>query len=209
MYAHVSHRGALLPAAAMHDEDACARLVGWINANCDNLAHRLTILPTKNAPTDSNAVLERFAEGGTVASYHSSPHSAGGPVLAAWPNIKDMGRAIHATPRDQVLVCLEWAESYEGWASAVGAYNAATDRVQAPISDELTSDFKYLLMWDTEIGQGPKRGRGRGRIHPTIRKLRDAGLSEEFVVTYALGLGLSGDMAVDLGAHFREVDHSS
>lgn len=85
-----------------------------------------------------------------------------------------MAQAIQATPRDQTLICLEWSESFEGWASAVGAYNAATDEIETALDDELVKDFEYLLMWDTEILGGAKRGRGRDRIHPTIRGLKDA-----------------------------------
>ncbi|MGC4960031.1 hypothetical protein [Gordonia sp. DT101] len=46
------------------------------------------------------------------------------------------------------------------------------------MDDALVGKFEYLLMWDTEILSGAKRGRGRERIHPTIRDLEDAGLSE-------------------------------
>lgn len=133
------------------------------------------------------------------------PHSPGGPVLSAWPTVSDMAQAIQATPRDQTLICLEWSESFEGWASAVGAYNAATDEIETALDDELVKDFEYLLMWDTEILGGAKRGRGRDRIHPTIRGLKDAGLSEQFVATFALGLGASSGVAEHLVLHYREV----
>lgn len=205
MHAHVTHRGALLPAGARDDSDANGRLIDWINSNCVDLGQRLTIIPRRNTPLNANPTLQRFSSRGVVDIARNRPHSPGGPVLSAWPTISDMAQAIQATPRDQTLVCLEWSESFEGWASAVGAYNAATDEIEAALDDELVKDFEYLLMWDTEILGGTKRGRGRERIHPTIRGLKDAGLSEQFVATFALGLGASSGVAEHLLLHYREV----
>lgn len=206
MHADVTHRGALLPKSVMTDDAACNRLVNWIRDNCGDLAHRLTLLPQTTTPLTGNSVLRRFARTGSrVESYRSHGHSEGGPLLAAWPTPEDMARAISAVPRDQVVICLEWSESFEGWASAVGAYNAEIDQIQPPLEDDLAGEFEYLLMWDSEILEGAKRGRGRDRIHPTIRTLKDAGLSEQFVMTYALALGASGNVAEHIAKHYREV----
>lgn len=87
-------------------------------------------------------------------------------------------------------------------ASTVGAYDAATDSHVPALNSGVVSDFEYLLMWDTEIIEGAKRGWGRERIHPTRRKLKSAGLDEQFVMTYALGLGASANLARHLAKHY-------
>ncbi|MGC5026273.1 hypothetical protein ACLQ3K_16095 [Tsukamurella sp. DT100] len=205
MYAHVSHRGALLPAASRLDPDANRRLLEWIASNCTDLDQRITVMPNRNAPLDGNAVLKRFSSAGTVEIARNHPRSPGGPVLSAWPTLDDLAVAIGATPKDQTVICLEWSESYQGWASAVGAYNAATDEIEPSIDDELIGDFKFVLQWDSEIFGGAKRGHGREIIQPTIKKLKNAGLSELFVASYAVGLGASASIAENLRKHYREV----
>jgi len=42
----------------------------------------------------------------------------------------------------------------EGWARAVGAYNAQTDTEATPLASELHDEFSSMLMWDREIGEG-------------------------------------------------------
>lgn len=206
MLAQVTHTGALLPIAAKNDDDACLRLVAWIKHNCDGLGQRLTVLPRRDVPLNNHLVVKRFASRGDVGITRSSPHSAGGPVLAVWPGLKDLGAAISATPIGQTLICLEWSdtESCAGWASAVGAYDAATDTIVPPLDPELVHEFKYLLMWDAEIGGGAKSGKGRERLHEPLAAMKNAGLNQQFVMTYAMGLGLSASAARDLGLHYRE-----
>ncbi|WP_156525479.1 hypothetical protein [Gordonia sp. 852002-50816_SCH5313054-c] len=205
MHAHVSHRGAILSAEAMHDGPAIDRLTAWIKENCTNTGQRLTILPRRDTPTDNHPFVRRCVRQGDVGILRNRPHSRGGPVFAIWPSIEHMAHAVAATPSDQVLVCLEWSESFAGWASAVGAYDAAADSVVPALDSEVVSDFEYLLMWDTEIFEGAKRGWGRERIHPTLRKLKTAGLDEQFVMTYALGLGASANLARHLAKHYGVV----
>ncbi|WP_172399004.1 hypothetical protein [Gordonia sp. i37] len=44
-----------------------------------------------------------------------------------------MREAITSTPDGQVLVCLEWHESFAGWACAVEAFNARTGDTERPL----------------------------------------------------------------------------
>ena len=60
-----------------------------------------------------------------------------------------------------------------------------------------------MLMWDREISEGAQRGRNRERVQSHLRVLKAAGLSEEFVIGYALALGLSDHSFPELRSHYQ------
>ncbi|MBY4212969.1 hypothetical protein HQO46_16435 [Rhodococcus fascians] len=204
MMPNVQHRGAWMPAGVPDDESE-NRLIEWVANNVDMLRLRVTLLPSAQTSVERHRFLKAFAGKGTTSSHRSFVgSSAGGPVTAAWPTETHMYKAIRATPRGQVLVCLDSGfPSFEGWACAVRAFNARTGETEIPLEAGLLAAVETLLFWDREIGGGAQRGEGRDRIHAPLRDLIAAGLSEDFVATYCLALGLHDFLLPKLRNHYQ------
>lgn len=109
MYADVRHRGAWLSWAdgpAEDDEPAEDALIEWSNENCEAIDNRLVIVPTVSS-SPGDGVVGMFAENAVVESVASrSLRRTGGPVVAAWPEVKMLDVAIgHA--HGQTLIAIE------------------------------------------------------------------------------------------------------
>jgi hypothetical protein len=193
MYVDIRHRGAWFPADARLDRDASNRMAKWIKANVPNLGKRVVVTPQMRTPLDGPpAVLAALAKGAPHKSDRGGADWTwgSGPVVAAWPDEQSLGRCVPMAV-DQTLILFEWPPSgrFTGWATATEAFNAATGETTAPLTEELHEEFVDMFFWDRELVGGALRGRDRDRPQQHLRNLHDAGLDEDFVVTYALALG--------------------
>lgn len=209
MHAQIRHSGAWLPWSLDPDGPDADRAVS-------NLADRLRLDPQVNERIGLFPNGHSLHEASGIVKALAGPHrflsrsySGGrpkGPVVAVYPTVEGLADALgYAT--DRLLVVLEWGSTpeLEGWAAAVGAYNAHTDAEATPLEPELHDEFTSMLMWDREIGESAQRGRNRERVQSHLQVLKAAGLTEDFVIGYALALGLNDHRFSKLRAHFQAV----
>lgn len=207
MHAQIRHSGAWLPWSMDPDEPGAERSVGNLAARLSldpQVNERIGLFPNGHTLRDASRVVKELAGPRRFLSRSYSGGRPKGPVVAVYPTAEGLADAVgYAT--DRLLVVLEWGSTpeLEGWATAVGAYNAQTDSETAPLDPELHDEFSSMLMWDREIGEGAQRGRNRERVQSHLRVLKAAGLSEDFVIGYALALGLSDHSFPKLRAHYQ------
>ncbi|BCI87640.1 hypothetical protein PJK45_02955 [Mycobacterium kansasii] len=206
MYAEVRHRGALLPASARLDAETGKRLAGWINDNVPSLGRRVVVTPLLSNRVDTPRVAASLAKGAARQNERGNGDAwtwGSGPVVAAWPTERTLQRCVPMAI-DQTLIVLDWNSRppFEGWAAATGAYNAATDKSTPLLDRALHDEFVGMLEWDRELVGSARTGRDRGLPQAHLRALRAAGLDEDFVVTYAIALGYTGDLK-RLREHYR------
>lgn len=206
MHADIRHRGAWFPADARLDHDASDRMRQWIKANVPHLGKRVIVKPQLRTPVDGPpAVLAALAKGAPQQSDRGGADWAwgSGPVIAAWPDENALQRCV-AMAIDQTLIVFEWPPSgrFTGWATATKAFNAATGETTAPLAEGLHDEFVDMLYYDRELVGGALRGTDRDRPQQHLRNLHDAGLDENFVVTYSAALGHMID-AKFIREHYR------
>jgi hypothetical protein len=207
MHAQIRHSGAWLPWSMDPDEPDAERAVGNLAARLrldPQVNERIGLFPNGHTLRDASGVVEAIAGPHRFLSRSYSGGRPKGPVVAVYPTAEGLADAV-GYAADRLLVVLEWGSTpeLEGWATAVGAYNAQTDAETAPLHPELHDEFSSMLMWDREISEGAQRGRNRERVQSHLRVLKAAGLSEDFVIGYALALGLSDHSFPKLRAHYQ------
>lgn len=186
-----------MPWDVMYDSDAGDRLRGWIreNVDADHLTKRVVITPQKSGNAiDDPPILAALARN---APWHGSRNpgpSRHGLVVSAWPLEPTLQLCI-SRAHNSTLVVFQWGNrlQLDGWATAVRAFNAATGEPTPALDEELDKEFRYLLMYSSELGQGAQKGEQRHIPQASMSTFKRAGLSENFVVTYCIGLGYSGD----------------
>jgi hypothetical protein len=206
VYAEVRHRGAVLPASARLDAEAGKRLAGWINDNVPSLGRRVVVTPNLSNRVDTPRVAASLAKGAARQNERGNGDAwtwSSGPVVAAWPTERTLQRCVPMAI-DQTLIVLDWNSRppFDGWAAATGAYNAATDENTLLLDRALRDEFVGMSQWDRELVGSARTGRDRGLPQAHLRALRAAGLDEDFVVTYAIALGYTGDLK-RLREHYR------
>ena len=206
MYAEVRHRGAVLPASARLDAEAGKRLAGWINDNVPSLGRRVVVTPNLSNRVDTPRVAASLGKGAARQNERGNGDAwtwSSGPVVAAWPTERTLQRCVPMAI-DQTLIVLDWNSRppFDGWVAATGAYNAATDENTPLLDRALHDEFVGMSQWDRELVGSARTGRDRGLPQAHLRALRAAGLDEDFVVTYAIALGYTGDLK-RLREHYR------
>lgn len=131
----VMHSGAWLPVWAWADNDAWNRLIDWAEDNCDNYADRLIVTPQRGNRLESPQGLKTIAQGGHRLDARQARTWVKGhrPVVVVWPIQRIVQRLVcnlGGLP-NQSIILLEQAasvdaQSFQGWAAAVGAFNADT-----------------------------------------------------------------------------------
>ncbi|WP_212808074.1 MULTISPECIES: hypothetical protein [unclassified Mycolicibacterium] len=205
MHAYIAHRGAWLPSEFMDDDDANRRLAIWIKENIgdDEYRNRVIFTPLKSNETSSPKVLAALARNApNVASRNPGPHRHG-LVVAAWPREPQLQECV-GRAKDQTLIVFQWGDylSFDGWATAVQAFNAGTGEPTPPLDEELDEEFRSLLMSSRELSSGAQRGRERHIPQSSMAVFKSAGLDEDFVVTYCIALGYLGDTK-NIRNHYR------
>lgn len=176
----------------------------WVSAHCEDLPQRVTLMPAADTPRDRTPFLEAFTANGKVFSHRSYRGGARGPVLAAWPGVTQLERAVQIVPTHQVLIVYDWgSNSNEGWATAVQAFDARTETTVAPLDFDLHGEFELLLRHTRELHGGAVNGRDRHIPQRSLRTLKSAGLDEDFVVTYCIALGFGDHGVKRLREHYR------
>lgn len=192
MYEEVRHRGAWIPADALREPDAGPRLAEWIIENIANLNNRVIVTPVLSNPVDNPPVLAALADDAPHRSANGGPNWqwGSGPVVLAWPGDDLLLDAV-SMATNQAIILFEWSArvNFLGWATATEAFNAETGETIEPLPEELHKKFVRTLHYDSELLGGALRGQGREHPQRYLRELADAGLDEDFVVTYALALG--------------------
>lgn len=127
-------------------------------------------------------------------------------VILAYPKLTTLASASSAVTRDGMLVVFEYGAPplLDGWITAAGAFDPLTGLNTERLDSDLHSTFTSMLMWEAEIGQGAKKGSQRHLVQHPLAKLKDAGLSEDFVVTYCATLGLSDHYWKRLREHYQQ-----
>lgn len=207
MHAQIRHSGAWLPWIMDPDGPDAERAVSNLASRLrldPQVDERIGLFPNGHTLRDASGVVKAIAGPHRFLSRSYSGGRPKGPVVAVYPTVEGLTDAVgYAT--DRLLVVLEWGSTpeLEGWATAVGAYNAQTDSEEAPLDPELHDEFSSMLMSEREIGEGAQRGRNRERVQSHLRVLKLEGLSEDFVVGYALALGLHDHYLPKLRAHYQ------
>jgi len=204
MHAHIAHRGAWLPSEFKLDDDANRRLAMWIKENIgeDEYRKRVIFTPSTRDEISSPKVLAALARNAPRIGSRNPGAYNHGLVVAAWPRESELQESV-GRAKDQTLIVFPWGNlCFDGWATAVGAYNAGTGEPTAPLAEELDDEFHGLLFTDRELSSGALRGRDRHIPQASMRIFQKAGLDEDFVVTYCLALGYLGDHK-NIRNHYR------
>lgn len=207
MQAYVKHVGAYMPWESMYDDAAGERLREWIRANVSkgDLQRRAVIAHQKGDGVGGHPkILADLARNAPLHSGRSRGSANHGLVIAAWPREPELQLCI-SRAHDNTLILFQWGDSpsFAGWATAVGAFNAATGEPTPHLDSELDEEFRCMLMYDREIREGAKMGPQRQIPQSSMSIFKEAGLDEDFVVTYCLGLGYRGDHQ-QIRYHYRE-----
>jgi hypothetical protein len=198
MNINVNYTGAWMPFDSLHDPDASRRLARWIKENWQLhgiYGDRVVVTPLKDGNSvETTELLSRLADGAPRVTPRSDPGGWSGPVVCAWPIEETLAYCVHRL-RDSSMVVFEWGQSPAilGWATAVGAFNAATGDTTPALPADVHGVFVSLLYREDYLREGAKAGRHRLAVQGGLRELKAAGLDQDFVVTYLIALGYRGD----------------
>jgi hypothetical protein len=140
----VMHSGAWLPVWAWGDNDAWHRLIDWAEDNCENFADRLIVTPQLGNGLENPEGLKTISQGKARLNAQQASAWVEGcrPVVVVWPQERTVQRLVCnvAGLPNQSIILLEQAfsvdaQSFQGWAAAVGAFNADTGENEHPIRD--------------------------------------------------------------------------
>jgi hypothetical protein len=215
----VTNSYAWLPRSAWTDNNAWRRLTHWISENSPHEAIPLIVTPQLDNSLNSPDGLRQMADNAERQNEHghgSKNWMAGdGPIVIVWPRAQTVQRRMQevAGLSGQSIILLEQETSdphfpsFQGWANAVGAFNAATDKAENshPWLAEMLDDV--FTSYENELALSPASASAayppsahvlRGKL----KGLRTDGYDEDFIVTYAVGLGYQGNLA-RLREHYR------
>jgi hypothetical protein len=215
------HSGAWLPRSAWTDDESWDRLIDWIGENfSENIDLRLVVTPRLDDRLDSPDGLSRIADDALRQNARGQGIGRNwlpgdGPIFIVWPQestVRKWVRELAGLPEPELIVLLEQEvpgqrlPTFQGWATAAGAFNAATGENEQP-NPELTERLDDILTsHENELALGPASTLlAYPNSAPKLReKLRavSADYDEEFIVTYAIALGYPGDLQ-RLRQHFR------
>jgi hypothetical protein len=203
------HFGAWLPVWAWADDAAWQRLIDWINENCHNKGGRLIVTPKLANQLKNPEGLRKIAHG--VARQDASGAGTGSkwtpgasPIIVVWPEERTVQRCVRmvAGLPEQSIILLEQAvtddaPSFQGWASAVRAFNAGDDDHEPP-NPNLTENLGDILTnYENELTGAPGAGT-YGSSEVLLREKLQAVHADhydaDFVITYAIALGYQGDL---------------
>jgi hypothetical protein len=210
------HSGAWLPPSVWADEDAWDRLIDWMDEHCENFDLRLILTPQLNDRLDNPDGLRTIAHDALRQNARGDGSGrkrlAGeGPIVVVWPReriVKKWVQAVAGLPRQSIILLEQGGlgfPSFRGWATAVGAFNAATGKNEQPIP-ELDQQLDEIFTWYENELAGPPTSRTHGSsaivLRQKLQAVRAGGYDEEFIVTYAIALGYQGDL-MRLRQHYQ------
>lgn len=129
--------------------EAGKRLAGWINNNVPSLGRRVVVTPNVSNRVDTPRVAASLAKGETQQNERGNDDArtwSSGPVVAAWRTERTLQRCV-AMAIDQTLIVLDWNSQppFDGWAAAIGAYDAAIDERTPLLDRALHDEFVGML----------------------------------------------------------------
>jgi len=197
MRARIEYTGAWMPSGARFDEDAGSRLASWVvDDNWDRYDDHVIVTPQMNNSISEPPILAALAENVSWVSPRTDRRESWGcPVVAAWPTEETLAYCVRRATKSSLLV-FEWgqAPSVRGWASAVQAFDSQTGEPTPGLEPALHEVFVALLYDDEYLREGAKKGPHRDLTQRRLGQLHAAGLDQDFIVTYCIALGFSGDM---------------
>ncbi|MBY6366987.1 hypothetical protein [Rhodococcoides corynebacterioides] len=129
-----------------------------------------------------------------------------GCVVLAFPRIARLSEVSRGLQPGGTVVVFEYGAppAIDGRMAATGAYDLRTGETTPLLDEELRETFTSMLMWKREIGEGARRGRQRHLVQRPLARIKQAGLDEDFVVTYCAALGLYDQYFDRLREHYRQ-----
>lgn len=183
-------------------------LLSWLKERKVGTGSLSVIHEHQATVTDSAGVLASLSAGGRseVMKRGMSLGSRNGCVVLAFPKLKRLSELTRGMQSGGTAVVFEYGAppALDGWMAATGAYDLSTGETTPPLDEELHDTFVSMLMWETEIGGGAQRGKQRHLVQQPLARLKEADLSEDFVVTYCAALGLSDHYFDRLKEHYAE-----
>jgi hypothetical protein len=207
----VMHSGAWVPVWAFGEDYAWGNLLGWLNDNCDNRS-RLVVTPKLASNLNNHAGLQAIANG--AARQDAQGRGPGknwvvgsGPIFIVWPDEATVQHWVGMTAGlpNQSIILIEQAitddaVSFEGWATAVGAFDTAEGEYMAPNTHLLAEVSAILTDYENELTAVPKPGPLRDRMLELGNDRHDT----DFIVTSAIALGYQGNLKL-LRRHYEEI----
>ena len=217
----VMHTGACLPVWGWVSDAAWNRVIDWINDNCDNAESRLIVTPNLGNRLEAPAGLKAIADG--AARQNAQGNSRGpswapgdGLIVIVWPQERTVQRCVQMVaglPEPSIILWEQavtddargygnrsaLATTFQGWASAVGAFNAADDQSE-PIRTDLEEQLDDILTnYENELALAPTSAssaypNSAPILREKLQAVRAGGYDEDFVVTYAIALGYPHDL---------------
>jgi hypothetical protein len=208
----VMYSGAWLPRSAWKDPDAWERLINWINENCEYLDLRLIVTPRLDNQLDNPQGLRRIAHHALRQGERSQDLginwlAGDGPIFIVWPKERTVKKWVQqlAGLSGQSIILLEQERSddrfprFHGWATAIGAFNAATGKNEQPIPELDEQLDTIFTQYENELALPQLyASRAYPNSAPILQKKLQAlhadGYDDDFIVTYAIALGYQGDL---------------
>jgi len=202
------HSGAWLPVSAWDDSGAWKRLIDWINKDCPNVGGRLIITPTLFDRLNGPDGLRRIAKGAARVDAHGNGRgrlweAGDGPIVVVWPEertVQNCVRTVAGLPQQSIILLEEAvpdAQSFRGWASAVGAFNAEKGQHEHSHPDLEEQLDTILTGYENELALAPisrAYTTSAAILREKLQAVSAGGFDEDFVVTYAIALGYQGDL---------------
>lgn len=169
----------------------------------------LRVIHEDNATiTGAAGVLKSLSAGGRseVMRKGTSLGHREGTVVLAFPKVARLSELSRGLQPGGTVVMFEYGAppAVDGWMAATGAYDLRTGKTKPLLNDELRDTFTSMLMWEREIGEGARRGQQRHLVQAPLARIKQAGLDEDFVITYCAALGLYDHYFDRLREHYRQ-----
>lgn len=129
-----------------------------------------------------------------------------GCVVLAFPKLERLAELSRGLQPGGTVVVFAYGgpPAIDGWMAATGAHDLQTGEATPSLGGDLHDTFTSMLMWEREIGEGAKRGKQRHLVQRPLARLKQAGLDEDFVVTYCAALGLYDHYFDRLREHYQQ-----
>lgn len=207
----VAYSGAWLPRSAWSDDAAWDRLTEWLEEHCKGADIPVIVTPHLDS-ISRPAGLVRIVESAERQNEHGQGpgrkwRAGDGPIIIVWPKETTVQAKVTQVSglANQSIILLEEEtgdtrlKNFQGWAAAVGAFNAATGKEEKthPELPELLDSI--LANYENELHLSPgsaaaSYGASATVLRNKFKALATNGYDADFVVTYAIAMGYQGPL---------------